>query len=236
MPPAVSCICVTEDRPTFMPWLAWNWARQTAAEDSELIVVDSSPQQDLTWLEELPQALRPRVRLLRAEPGTWVYAKRNQGLAAAQGRLVAWFDDDDWQHPSRLEVALEGQGAGKNAWVSPETWFVDLHTLLGAPYSHSKSHWVFNGCVVPREVCGTFPRLRKGSDTPWLGRVRRLLGATPRRVAYYEHCVTALLCHERNISNPRTCRKYSTTFEKWAEKIREPSPEVLKHRLNILRK
>jgi len=35
--PLISCLCVTENRPAFLPWLLWNYERQTWAR-RELVV------------------------------------------------------------------------------------------------------------------------------------------------------------------------------------------------------
>ncbi|MDX6511428.1 MAG: hypothetical protein QOE36_932, partial [Gaiellaceae bacterium] len=40
-PDLVSCLCVTEDRPAFLPWLLWNYRKQDY-EARELVIVDSS--------------------------------------------------------------------------------------------------------------------------------------------------------------------------------------------------
>ena len=39
----VSCLCVTESRPEFWPWLWWGFAKQDY-EPRELAVIDSSPE------------------------------------------------------------------------------------------------------------------------------------------------------------------------------------------------
>src|SRR5690242_11718893 len=89
----VSCLCVTERRPAFIPWLLWNFDRQLYPR-KELVIVDSSP--------EPFRSDREDVRVVVAPPGTNVPAKRNLALEAVRGSALAWFDDDDWQHPERL--------------------------------------------------------------------------------------------------------------------------------------
>lgn len=55
--PLVSCLCVTEDRAAFMPWLFWNYDRQSYAR-RELVIVDSStiPFEPLGRSERVPGA------------------------------------------------------------------------------------------------------------------------------------------------------------------------------------
>jgi len=116
--PLFSCLCVTEDRPAFMPWLLWNFDKQDY-EPRELVVVDSS----LT-----PQALpsRPDLNVVRCPYGTGVAAKRNLALASARGAFLTWFDDDDWQHPGKLTRLGSQLAAGCDLAGGTRSWFVDL--------------------------------------------------------------------------------------------------------------
>src|SRR5690606_18181691 len=93
----VSCLCVTHERPAFREWLLWNFDKQSWPH-KELIVVDSSA--TLAWPE------RPDLRVIACDRNS-VPLKRNIALDAVSGRYLAWFDDDDWQHPERLERAVE---------------------------------------------------------------------------------------------------------------------------------
>src|SRR6187402_1451329 len=91
----VSCLCVTENREAFMPWLLWCFNRQSWAR-RELVIVDSS-EQTPSASDELAN-----VRVLSVPRGMSVAAKRNLALQEAAGEVVTWFDDDDWQHPHKL--------------------------------------------------------------------------------------------------------------------------------------
>jgi len=102
--PLVSVVCVTEDRPEMMPWLVWNWRRQTC-EDAELIVVDSSASMNAHDVEMMLMGV-PRLRLCRAERPATIGKKTNIGTQLARGRYVMFWGDDDWQHPERTTRAL----------------------------------------------------------------------------------------------------------------------------------
>jgi hypothetical protein len=41
--PLFSCLCVTEKRTPFLPWLLWNFDKQTWV-NKELVIIDSSPE------------------------------------------------------------------------------------------------------------------------------------------------------------------------------------------------
>jgi len=77
----VSCLCVTEDRAAFLPWLLWNYEKQDHPA-RELVVVDSSSR---------PPALDERaVTLVRCPPGTSIAAKRNLAVEAAKAAFPSW--------------------------------------------------------------------------------------------------------------------------------------------------
>ncbi len=203
--PLVSCLCVTESRAEFMPWLLWGFDRQTYRE-RELVIVDSS--------EQPFKCDRPDVRVVRAPVGTNVPAKRNLALDAARGSIVAWFDDDDWQHPERLErlVALlrdEAPFAG-----SSRSWFVDLHSDGCQPYSGHRSI-IFNGAGFRADLARAIrfdERIRKASDTVWMREFRTRHKAKGELLAR-DAILTLWLCHDANISNPRTRRRFTSTLD-----------------------
>src|SRR5690606_27618413 len=115
--PLVSCLCVTERRSAFMPWLLWGYERQTW-KDKELIIIDSS--------KEPFRSERADVRVIHAEPGSNIPVKRNLALRAARGDVIAWFDDDDWQYPERLERLVQVLGTGAVWAGGTRSWFIDL--------------------------------------------------------------------------------------------------------------
>jgi hypothetical protein len=93
-PPLVSCLCVTEGREAFVPWLLWSYQKQKYRR-RELVVVDSS--QDAAagrW--------PPAATVVRCPAGTSVARKRNLAVDAARGDLVAWFDAQLAQLRARL--------------------------------------------------------------------------------------------------------------------------------------
>ena len=71
--PLVSCLCVTEGRAAFMPWLLWCFDRQTWPH-RQLVIIDSS-------LEPLQMSGRDDVRVISLPPGTRVGQQTQPGLA-----------------------------------------------------------------------------------------------------------------------------------------------------------
>lgn len=173
MRPLVSCLCVTEDRSSFMPWLLWSFDRQSWPA-KELVIVDSSA---------VPFALESRVdvRVLHAPRGATVATKRNQALAAARGTAVAWFDDDDWQHTQRLETLVDALNAGVEMAGPKMAWMVDIFGERAWEYPGFDGAILFNGSGFLIEAARSVAfetRRRRASDTVWLSALARARGAT----------------------------------------------------------
>jgi Glycosyl transferase family 2 len=188
----VSCLCVTEDREPFLPWLMWNYLKQDYR-PRELVIVDSSR-------EPLSSPSDPTVRVLRCAPGTSVARKRNIAVEAARGTLVSWFDDDDWQHPRKLSILAAALG-GEAGLAGPcRSWFIDLRHARAKPFEASRTV-IFNGLGVRRAALDEVrfdERRARAADTAWVTAVRRTAG-TMRIVPELLSC---WLCHDANISNP----------------------------------
>jgi glycosyltransferase involved in cell wall biosynthesis len=195
--PLVSCLCVTESRAEFWPWLSWGFAKQDH-ENRELVVVDSSPEPVVSD--------DPRVRVLTAVPGTSVAAKRNLALREARGSVVAWFDDDDWQHPRRLSLLVEALASGASVAGSSRGWFVHATDRTARRYD-AQVAVIFNGLGATTTSIGELrfdERKRRAADTSW---VRALTTESGSRPTVVPEVLSWWLCHRRNLSNPAA--KYS---------------------------
>jgi len=201
--PLVSCLCVTEDRLAFMPWLLWNYDRQNWTE-RELVIVDSSVEPLVVDRED--------VRVIRTHHRAGVAHKRNLALKHARGEIVTWFDDDDWQHPEKLERLARALRAGKPFAGSAESWFLDLNTLRCTRYRSSGRRILFNsaGFLTGEARQVAFPtHVKKASDTRWLAALQRRFGTTGEVL---DQPLFFWLCHGGNLSNPATKRRFNRDF------------------------
>lgn len=223
--PVVSCLCVTEGRAAFMPWLLWSYDRQSYPE-RELVIVDSSPE---PWHSE-----RSDVRVLTAPLGTNIATKRNQALAAARGDIVAWFDDDDWQHPSRLEWLVRALETGPPIVGVSSAWFIDLGAARAERFQ-SGGRLLFNGAGFRTDVARSAafdPRVQRGSDTLWL----RGLALRKHSARLIDPLVASMwLCHAGNISNPAERRRCVTPLEQVASSLEPHAWADTEHQLAALR-
>jgi glycosyltransferase involved in cell wall biosynthesis len=185
----VSCLCVTEDRRAFLPWLLWNYRKQDHPA-RELVIVDSS--------HEPLAPPDPSVRVVRCAPGTSVARKRNLAVEAARGALIAWFDDDDWQHPRRLSILAAALGDDGALAGPSRSWFIDLRHGRARPYE-ARRRVIFNGLAARRAALGAVrfdERRPRAADTAWVTAVRR----SGMRVV--PQVLSCWLCHDANVSNP----------------------------------
>jgi hypothetical protein len=104
----VSVIVPTRNRPGYVRQAVASVLRQVDV-GVEVIVIDDAS--DSPGAREALQFADPRVHVeVRRRPGGAGRA-RNQGLARARGKWVAFLDDDDLFAPMRLRAHLDGVGA-----------------------------------------------------------------------------------------------------------------------------
>jgi hypothetical protein len=202
----VSCLCVTENRSPFMPWLLWSYDRQTWQE-KELLVIDSSA-------EPLPLS-RPDVRVVRAPAGAGIMEKRAIALRELRGQALAWFDDDDWQHPERLARLATAIGSGALIAGAPHTWFVDLFSARCRPHVEPGKLFLFNAAGYSSDLACSPPSIERmlgpGSETDWTAWVQHQ--AAERAALLSGPPLTALLCHSSNTLNQSSRWQFDEALE-----------------------
>lgn len=219
----ISCLCVTENRHEFIPWLLWNYEKQDWR-NKELVIVDSSS-------IPISVAGRSDVRLIGTEPHTSIGAKRNICMKEARGEIFTWFDDDDWQHPEKLTRIYKPISEGAVIAGNALGWFVDLKTLRCRRYNGTVEI-LFNSAGFLREEVIRVQfneRMRRHSSTPWLLAVLRIAGGRHRIVN--SEPLFFWLSHDNNLSNPSRGRHFGYNLEVFGSTI---SIDVWKETLEAL--
>ena len=205
--PMVSCLCVTEERPAFMPWLLWCFERQTW-QHRELVIVDSS-------IQPLQIVERKEIRIIRVSPGLNVAKKRNIVLREAHGEIITWFDDDDWQHPDKLSLLVKALNGDAVYAGSSKAWFVDIIGKRCASYNCSNWHILFNSAGFRRNAVLPIhfqENVRQASDTRWMNNLNTQYRT--RAVVMDPNVPMFLwLCHGNNLSNPARKKNFSQPLE-----------------------
>ncbi len=101
--PKVSVVLPSRDRPAEVRRAVASVLAQTFT-DWELVVIDDGSA-SAARLEDLEQ-LDWRVTVMRNDEPEGVARARNRGVGSARGEWIAFLDDDDVWHPSKLEVQL----------------------------------------------------------------------------------------------------------------------------------
>jgi glycosyltransferase involved in cell wall biosynthesis len=99
--PLISCIMPTANRRYFMERSLMYFARQTYP-NRELIIVDDGDDS----VDDIVVGKPGVVYTLMAKRGATIGEKRNRACDIARGEFICHWDDDDWQHPRRLELQL----------------------------------------------------------------------------------------------------------------------------------
>jgi glycosyltransferase involved in cell wall biosynthesis len=204
--PLVSCLCVTENRHAFMPWLLWCFDRQTWAR-RELVIIDSSDE---------PSKINNRsdIRVIPVAPETGVAKKRSCAIQEARGEILTWFDDDDWQHPKKLDWLVDGLGDDMPYTGTNRGWFVDLAKRRCASYCAPNGQMIFNSGGFRRDAVaniGFRENIQRASDTHWMRRLMRFHGKCGR--IQNREDMFFWLCHDHNLSNPAKRRRFPHQLE-----------------------
>jgi hypothetical protein len=132
--PEISVVIPTRDRaPLLQRAILCAFDQQDVA--LELIAVDDGSSDGTQGL--LRSIRDPRLRTLRLSPAAGVARARNEGVALARGRWIAFLDDDDLWAPHKLRAQLDVAKAARADFVYASGFIVDEHLavlrLLPAP-------------------------------------------------------------------------------------------------------
>ena len=133
--PLVSVIC-----PVFRPAIgdfvaAVESVREQSYPHWELLLVDDgSGEAALSAVMTALGAAEPRIRVLDQRSNGGIAAASNAGLAAAQGRFVAFFDHDDVLDPAALEIMVRAQAATGARLLYSDEDKIDASGRLSEPH------------------------------------------------------------------------------------------------------
>ena len=194
----VSVLCVTHDRPEFIPWLFWNYER-LEWDDKELIIVDSSE-------KKIPASQRKGATYHHA-PNANVPTKRNIAIEKATGDCITWLDDDDWRHPESLkELSFFIDDMGGDCAGGRSACFVDIQKEEMRRFT-SRNSILFAAMLIKTEIAKSIvfdEAIERGSDVDWLGRVIEQCGY---RFTY--EAPSLFLCHDRNMGNKASIHHFN---------------------------
>lgn len=172
-------------------------------QDWELIIVDDcSPAPETAAVLQDVEAMDERIRVIRSEVNGGAGVARNLGIAAAQGRFLAFCDSDDWWYPTKLEEQIKFMV--ENGYPFTCTWYEDADENLVPYYTMKQSpkqsySSMISGCnvgtpgvMIDVNVLGKkfMPNLRRAEDWGlWMMYLRdtEYLYTYPKALWKYRH-------------------------------------------------
>jgi len=186
--PLVSCLMVTKDR-FELAQLAVGCFRRQSWPRKELVILDEGADGRLRdWVAGLTD---PDIRLVPVAGGRTLGELRNQSLELARGDFVCQWDDDDLQHPARLEIALAAMAATQTttSFLARETMWVPARQRMATVAERPRPHE--NTVLAPRGSSLRYPSLARAEDTPavlaLVARQRAVLLDLPQLYVYGVH-------------------------------------------------
>lgn len=192
----VACLCVTHERPQWLPWVVHQFEKQTYRH-KELIIVASGSNE--VFLSAYRASAHARVSCHNSSA---ISPKRSRCLELALetgADAIAWMDDDDWSHPERLEHCVsEMQRTGASIVGHRLSYIVNAKTNRAIRWD-SPEPVIFNGALYRMGAVptGFAPHLMSGEDTEW--QLRVFAGNPP--VWITPKLLSAWMSHEQNITN-----------------------------------
>lgn len=157
--PLISCLMVTRGALFPAHFSIAGFLAQTH-NPRELVIVSDAPSSAL--VDHVAALGDPRIRLIRAGSAS-LGALRNEAMSAAQGAIIAQWDDDDLYAPERLEVqyaALKQAGTAAILLQRWTMWWPARYRLaLSAPRGWEGSILGWKDRLAP------YPPLSRGEDS-----------------------------------------------------------------------
>ena len=149
--PLVSAIITTHNRATLLPTaLDSVYAQKGAGKqfDLEVIVADDACTDSTP---DIMQQSYPSARYIRLAKNRGVSGARNFGLAASQGRFVAFLDDDDVWLPHKLQAQLPVLERHPEVGAVYSQVYYSYPNRVAKKYpelSRARSGWVFESLLI----------------------------------------------------------------------------------------
>lgn len=135
--------------------------------DWELIIVDDSPEsyEERAAVRQMIEQMKDdRIRYIAHEVNKGACASRNTGLAAAEGKYIAYLDDDDEWLPEKLATQVQkAEETDSDTAVIYCSWYVkdDKTGVTTAKKLEVHRGWVYDSLILINYIGSTsFPLIR----------------------------------------------------------------------------
>ena len=159
----VSCLCVTRNRVPLLRRAVACFLQQSYHPRELVVVFESDDAATRDYLATLNEPAVSKIEI-PCLPKQRLGTLRNLALAAAQGRYVAQWDDDDWYAPDRLTAQIGAlRQSGRSGCLLPQWIIFDDGTKRA--YLSAVRTWE-GSMVALRSAVPPYPDLAQGEDTP----------------------------------------------------------------------
>jgi glycosyltransferase involved in cell wall biosynthesis len=222
--------------PVYKPDEFTDLAIQSAINQSyrnlEIIIVDDGSGGDAAQRLNKWLSVDARIKVVLNESNAGAYTSRNMGYSMAQGEFITIFDGDDWQHPQKIALLVEGAQQQTDGRLVSAPWtradedlFFHYRGWRGAFITPAHVSTMFHTPTI-REHLGHWDSVRKAADTEFILRYQALVNAQePLEVC--EAPLTLSLVGATNLSmedfrlgyrSPDRV-SYRDSYEHWHKKI-----------------
>ena len=198
--PLVSVIMTVHRWNDAFPLAVKSVLNQTHANLELIVVDDHSPESDVALYDDL--LTDPRIVRIRMPENVGTYACRNEGLRQMKGAFVTFADSDDWNHPMRIERAIEQMNQqsldvviGRYVRMTPNGEVL----FNGARMSRfALMAMMVRTNILQRYGIAFDDRARTAADSELFERLRIKLG--PERILRHQHLDVVALHHTESLT------------------------------------
>src|SRR5690606_14520842 len=170
--PLISCLMVTGNR-SRLARRAIECFRSQTYTNRELVIIDDGAEDYEPMLQPYRDACVIHYHRIEPDPKRFLGGLRNLSLDAANGEVLAQWDDDEWYHPQRLERQVESILAGAGVCYLKNTLVhVNTPDMVEHAYRTDSRGSSIPGTVVHRRSDVRYANLRRGEDAQYLDDLR----------------------------------------------------------------
>lgn len=210
--PLISCLCVTWDRAALLARSINLFNNQTYP-NKQLVVVCRSEDSDTQNL--LRQTNQKNIKIVSVENANQrkLGELRNLSIENSDGDYVCQWDDDDWYHPTRVDIQYKAiEESGKKGSILSYILMFDMnkkHAYLSTRRSWENSFMCERNLLNEESI--KFPALNQGEDTPFINELINLNVLVP---------VVRPELYIYNNTGKNTCdSSHFETLYGWAQKL-----------------
>lgn len=170
--PLISCLMVTGNRSRLARRALECFRSQTYA-NRELVIIDDGAEDYEPMLRTYRDSCKIHYHRVLPEEGRFLGGLRNLSLDAANGDVVAQWDDDEWYHPERLQRQAERLFDGVDVCYLKNTLVhVNTPEMTSHIYRTDSRDCAIPGTVMHRRCDVRYANMRRGEDSQYLDALR----------------------------------------------------------------